>query len=80
MRHTEHQIAAGEFKAKCLHIMNEVRQKHLTFTITKHGKPIAQLTPLNEKQADLFGCMQDSVKIKGDILNPIKAKWEANDE
>lgn len=34
-------IAAGEFKARCLAIMDEVQAKRETIIITKRGKPIA---------------------------------------
>ena len=35
-------IAAGEFKAKCLKLMDEVAEKRKTLVITKRGKPVAQ--------------------------------------
>jgi prevent-host-death family protein len=36
-------IAAGQFKAQCLQLMDDVREKHLTLVITKHGTPIASI-------------------------------------
>ena len=36
-------IAAGEFKAKCLKLLDQVAEKRETLVITKHGKPVAQL-------------------------------------
>ena len=36
-------IAAGEFKAKCLQLMDEVQKGKLTLIITKHGKPVSHL-------------------------------------
>lgn len=79
MSHTTHTIGAGEFKAKCLQLMNEVHDKHATITITKRGVPIAKLVPIEEKPLDLFGCMQGSVYIAGDIIVPIEIKWEVNE-
>jgi len=38
-------IAAGEFKAKCLKLLDQVAQTRQPLIITKHGKPVAQLTP-----------------------------------
>jgi len=44
-------IPAGEFKAKCLQLMDEVNQKNLTLIITKRGKPVSQLTaPIPEEK------------------------------
>lgn len=74
-------IAAGEFKAKCLQLMNLVRDTHQSIVITKHNVPIAKLTPVNEEpDVDVFGCMKNTVAIKDDIINPIDTHWEVVDE
>ena len=39
-------IAAGEFKAKCLQLMDEVNEKKLTLTVTKRGRPVGQFVPM----------------------------------
>jgi len=44
-------IPAGEFKAKCLKIMDQVKNYHEEIIITKHGKPVAKLVPVEEKKA-----------------------------
>lgn len=76
-------IPAGEFKAKCLHLMDQVQQSKKSIIITKHGKPVAQLVPLSEvkKSQGLFGYMGGTIKIMGDIISPIDDVWNAeNDE
>jgi prevent-host-death family protein len=70
-------IGAGQFKAICLRILDEVEQTRETVVITKHGKPVAQLTPMPAKQP-LFGAMKDSVLWEGDIVSPLEDEWEAN--
>ena len=42
-------ISAGEFKAKCLKLMEKVRQNHEEIIITKFGKPMCKLVPLKNK-------------------------------
>jgi prevent-host-death family protein len=42
---TKH-IAAGQFKQKCLAIIDDVARTHQAVIITKRGKPIARLMPL----------------------------------
>jgi antitoxin (DNA-binding transcriptional repressor) of toxin-antitoxin stability system len=38
-------VPAGEFKAKCLQLMDEVSEKrNLTIIITKRGRPVAQMS------------------------------------
>jgi len=74
----EHKIAAGQFKAECLKLMEYVKTKHASFIITKHGVPIAKLVPMEEKKPiDLFGALKGTIKIKGDIISPIDEEWDA---
>ena len=42
-------MAAGEFKAKCLGVIDEVNATGKTVIITKRGKPMARLLPLEEQ-------------------------------
>lgn len=71
-------IAAGEFKAKCLQLMDSVQKTKLPIVITKHGKPVAKLVPLDAESPDFFGCRKDSVQVIGDIISPIDIEREAN--
>jgi prevent-host-death family protein len=65
-------IPATEFKANCLRLMDEVAQQRRPIIITKRGKPVAKLVPIEEEAIDLFGRMAGSIKICGDIINPIE--------
>ena len=75
------EIDASEFRAKCLAILDEVIQTGQAVTITKRGKPVAQLVPPVPRQ---HGYPQDAlfgtVKIHGDIVEPVLEadSWEAN--
>jgi prevent-host-death family protein len=69
-------IPAGEFKAKCLKLLDEVAEKREPLIITKHGKPVAQVIPM-PAQEQLFGSMRGSVLWEGDIISPIDVEWEA---
>lgn len=77
-------IPAGEFKAKCLHLMDEVQQHHRSIIITKYGKPIAKLVPFTQrndaKAKDLFGYMKNTVTILGDIVSPIDETWDVEQD
>jgi prevent-host-death family protein len=71
-------IGAGEFKAKCLGLIDKVQETRRPLTITKRGKPVAQLVPLQEKPAKSgFGCMKGTFEITGDIVGPIDVEWNA---
>lgn len=65
------EIAASEFKAKCLAILDEVHKTKRSVRITKFGKPWAELNPVAPKQPkDLFGFMKGKMEIVGDIISP----------
>jgi prevent-host-death family protein len=40
-------IMASRFKAECLAILDQVEQMKISVTITKHGRPIARVVPLD---------------------------------
>jgi prevent-host-death family protein len=63
-------LAAGKFKTNCLAIMDEVKAKREPVLITKHGKPVAMLTPVEEKEDPIFGLLRDKATIVGDIISP----------
>lgn len=70
-------IPAGEFKAHCLQLMDDVKEKHLSFIITKHGIPVAKLVPLDEEPINLFGALKGNLKIKGNIVAPVDEPWDS---
>ena len=81
-------IPAGQFKAKCLQIMDEVGATGESVIVTKRGRPVAKLVPIRDADpSSIFGCMRDSARIVGDITvspwqeefgdrDPIVEKWE----
>ncbi len=72
-------IAAGQFKARCLRLMDEVRATREPVLITKKGRPVAKLVPAESHAEDIFGCLKDEIKIVGDIESPVVPleDWDA---
>jgi prevent-host-death family protein len=71
-------IAAGKFKATCLGLLDEVQRERKEIVITKRGKPVARIVPVEaEKIPNLFGRMKGSIEILGDIISPIGEIWDA---
>ncbi|MEW5818372.1 MAG: type II toxin-antitoxin system prevent-host-death family antitoxin [Spirochaetota bacterium] len=74
------EIGAGKFKAQCLKLMDYVKARHETIIITKHGKPIAKLVPVEtEKEFTLFGSMAGTVLEEKDIITPLEEEWEVDE-
>ncbi|MGA8863141.1 MAG: type II toxin-antitoxin system prevent-host-death family antitoxin [Terracidiphilus sp.] len=70
-------IGAGEFKAKCLQLLDDVAEQRGTLIITKHGKPVAKLVPVEPEQR-MFGALTGSVVEEHDIISPVNADWESS--
>jgi prevent-host-death family protein len=73
-------IAAGEFKQRCLRLLDEVRDTGEAVVITKRGVPVAQLAPLpRTAAADWEGALQGTGTITGDLVAPATDldEWEA---
>jgi len=60
--------------------MDRVAEGHEEIVITKRGKPIAKLVPIEEKPLKpLFGSMRGTGAILGDIISPLDVRWEADE-
>jgi len=70
-------IAAGVFKAQCLALLDEVQQQRKEIVITKRGKPVARLVPVDDKPPVFFGRMKGTGEILGDIFST-GVEWEAD--
>ena len=67
-------IPAGEFKAKCLALLDDVAATGRPLVVTKRGKPVARVVPIDEDELpDLRG----SVLEEGDLIAPIDVDWHA---
>ena len=73
-------MAAGKFKATCLAVMDEVQAKREPVLVTKNGKPVAKLVPL-EADDDPLAVFRypGKVEILGDIMAPLYSD-EENEE
>jgi prevent-host-death family protein len=61
-------VPAGQFKARCLALLDRVARTGEEVVVTKRGKPVARVVPIRpSNQPSLVG----SVKTRGDIIGPI---------
>jgi prevent-host-death family protein len=72
-------MAAGKFKAQCLAVMDEVQAKREPVVVTKNGKPVAKLVPMDlpegEDPLDAFR-FPGKIEIHGDIMTPLYSDQE----
>ena len=70
-------MPASEFKAHCLEVMDRVKLKKTEVIVTKHGKPVAKLVPIDSSGPELFGFLAGSVTYHADIVGPTGEIWDA---
>lgn len=71
-------MKASEFKARCLAILDEVRDTGREVTITKRGKPVAKVVP-TEPVRSLRGSVTYHVSDE-ELIAPIPVRWNANED
>lgn len=71
------EIPAGEFKARCLALLDEVRETGQEIVVTKRGKPVAKLVPLDGAAP---ASLEGSILWQGDLISPIEVRWEADEQ
>jgi prevent-host-death family protein len=67
-------VPAGQFKAKCLALLDQVARTHRPLVVTKRGKPVARIVPLQPLPSR---GLRRSVVEYGDIVSPLGDEWEA---
>jgi len=65
-------MAAGEFKTHCLAVMDEVAKTREPVVITKRGKPVAKVVPVEQPKSKRFIGRLEGVLLpaKGDLTEP----------
>lgn len=75
------EVPASEVKNAWHEYLERVSAAGEEIVITRYGRPIARLlpvTPAEEGQQSIIGCMAGTVTIHGDIIEPIDVAWEAD--
>ena len=67
-------IAASEFKAKCLALLDEVAETKETLVVTKRGKPVARVVPVLEPRS-LIGSVTYLVSDE-ELIKPVWDEWD----
>lgn len=65
-------MPAGEFKAKCLEVLDRVARDGSAYIVTKRGRPVAKVVPMEDAKPR---SVRGSVKYLGDIVGPLGDEW-----
>jgi len=70
-------IAAAEFKAHCLMLMDDVQATKRPLVITKRGKPVAKLVPIEGPKDDFIGRLKGVFEVVGNLEDDPPEPWES---
>ena len=69
-------VGSAEFKARCLELVDRVKESRTEFVVTRHGRPVARLVPIDAiEPASLVGSMANSVLRYEGPFDPVPATW-----
>ena len=60
-------IDASTFKEQCLSLLDDLSAEGIV--ITKRGRPVAKVLPIDSGCAGLIGSMKGKLNVKGDLLS-----------
>lgn len=70
-------MSVSEFKSTCLGLLDRMATTGRPILVTKHGKPLALVSPPPAPARQGFGCMKDALQIHGNITDPLDVTWDA---
>ena len=75
---TPRTVQTSEFQAQCLKLLDEVAETGKEIVITKNGKPVAMLSPFQQRAKTPFGINRGRYEIIGDLDDePLDIEWDA---
>lgn len=63
-------VSATTFKQECLALMDDVERTGHEIVVTRHGRPVAKLVPVQRTLPSAFGWMAGTVAAVGDLEAP----------
>jgi prevent-host-death family protein len=73
---TMKKVAAAKFKEQCLSILDHLSPEGIV--VTKHGKPVARVLPIETTSGDLIGALRGKLRVMGDVTST-GITWDAGD-
>ncbi|HET7585178.1 MAG TPA: type II toxin-antitoxin system Phd/YefM family antitoxin [Gemmatimonadaceae bacterium] len=71
-------VQASTFKATCLELMDEIQSRHLEVVVTKHGRPVVKVVPVEIAAPSPVGFLHGTIVNESDIVSPDHESWRAS--
>jgi prevent-host-death family protein len=76
----ETEVNATAFKAQCLEWLDQVRDTRVPVVVTKRGKPVARLVPIDAEASTVFGALRSYLATTDDTGLVAPEPWPGLDE
>lgn len=73
----EREVSTSQLKAHCSELVERVASQRESLVVTRRGRPVARLVPVDVEKPTLFGFARGAITIHGDIVEPLDVTWEA---
>jgi prevent-host-death family protein len=70
-------VPATKFKAHCLALLEEVRETRQSLLVTRHGKPLVEVSAYVSRDNDRVNPLKGSIIYQDDLISPIDERWES---
>jgi len=82
MTRNESPVSAPEFNARCLQLIAEVKRTRRPVTITKRGRPVARLVPVEPEEQRFLGSLRTRIALVENGKRPVEPPevWETEKE
>ena len=73
------EVSTSQLKAHCSEVVDRVATRRETIVVTRRGRAVAKLVPIDGMRPSLFGFARGAISVRGDLLAPLDVVWEANE-
>lgn len=78
--HGQRTVAAGEFKQHCLALLDQVAETGLAIVVTKRGRPVARVVPIETEASPLGGSIRILAENEDDLISTGESWYAERDE
>lgn len=76
VKNTQKTFSISDFKARALQLLEEVGRSRKPITVTKYGKPLAQVIPFSDDTAKPQpDTLKSALLEEDDIVSPLGEHW-----
>jgi prevent-host-death family protein len=70
-------VPATEFKTHCLALLEEVRVTRQPLLVTRHGKPVVEISPYVPKNTARVNPLKGSIVFQDYLISPLEEEWDS---